>query len=65
MELAPRTLAYGTPLSWLALLLTPASVTASCTYHGVDAGAGDRPRTLLRDDPFPAARFEGRDRALD
>jgi hypothetical protein len=38
---------------------------ASRTYHGVDPGAGERPRTLLRDDQFPAAGIERGDRALD
>lgn len=42
-----------------------ASGLASRTYHGVDPGAGDRPRTLLRDDQFPAARIERGARALD
>jgi hypothetical protein len=38
---------------------------ASRTYHGVEPGAGGRPRTLLRDEQFPAAPVERGDRSLD
>jgi hypothetical protein len=34
-------------------------------YHGVDAGAGRRPRTILGDDEFPTAGIERGDRRFD
>jgi hypothetical protein len=41
------------------------SGAASRSDHGVDAGAGHRPGTLVGDDRLPLARIEGGERGLD
>jgi hypothetical protein len=41
------------------------SGAASRSDHGIDAGTGHRPRTVIGDDQLPPVRIEGGERGLD